>query len=76
MRLYLDDDTADEALAKSLKKEGHEVQLPADIGVVGKPDPVHLTNAIEDGRALLTAPAQPDHGGAGASPRSLRRPAR
>jgi hypothetical protein len=54
MRLYLDDDTADPALSKSLKKQGHDVQVPVDIGAVGKPDPVHLTYAIGERRALLT----------------------
>jgi len=54
MRLYLDDDTASPLLAHLLRKAGHDVQLPADAGMSGKPDPVHLTHAIKDRRVCLT----------------------
>jgi predicted nuclease of predicted toxin-antitoxin system len=54
MRLYLDDDTAAPLLAKLLRKAGHDVQLPGDVGMAGAPDPVHLTRAIADGRILVT----------------------
>ena len=54
MRLYLDDDTAGPLLAKLLRKAGHDVQLPGDVGMAGAPDPVHLTGAIADGRILVT----------------------
>jgi len=54
MRLYLDDDTAAPLLAKLLRKAGHYVQLPGDVGMAGAPDPVHLTRAIADGRILVT----------------------
>jgi len=54
MNLYLDDDTAAGLLAKLLRQAGHDVQLPSDIGMVGQPDPVHLTRAIRDGRVCLT----------------------
>jgi hypothetical protein len=54
MRLYLDDDTASPLLAKLLRKAGHDVQLPGEAGMVGAPDPVHLTHAIADDRICTT----------------------
>ncbi len=54
MRLYLDDDTAQPLLAKLLRKAGHDVQMPGDIGTSGAPDPVHLMRAIQDDRVLVT----------------------
>jgi hypothetical protein len=54
MRLYLDDDCASPLLAKLLRRAGHDVQVPAEIGLSGAPDPVHLTRAIGDGRACVT----------------------
>jgi hypothetical protein len=54
MRIYLDDDTASPLLAKLLRKAGHDVQLPGDLGMAGAPDPVHLTRAIADSRVYLT----------------------
>jgi hypothetical protein len=54
MRLYLDDDTASPLLARLLGKAAHDVQLPADAGMAGAPDPVHLTRAIADQRILTT----------------------
>jgi predicted nuclease of predicted toxin-antitoxin system len=54
MKLYLDDDTAEELLAKLLRKAGHDVHLPNEIGMMGQPDPVHLTRAIRDGRVCVT----------------------
>jgi predicted nuclease of predicted toxin-antitoxin system len=54
MRLYLDDDTASPLLAKLLRKAGHDVQMPGDVGTAGAPDPLHLTRAIADGRVCVT----------------------
>jgi predicted nuclease of predicted toxin-antitoxin system len=54
MRLYLDDDTASQLLAKLLRNAGHDVQMPNDAGMAGSPDPVHLTAAIADNRICLT----------------------
>jgi len=54
MRLYLDDDTAAPLLAKLLRKAGHDVQMPSDVGTAGAPDPVHLTRAIRDGCICIT----------------------
>ena len=54
MRLYLDDDSAAPMLARLLRNEGHDVQLPVDVGLSGEDDAVHLTQAAKDGRILLT----------------------
>ena len=54
MRLYLDDDTASGVLAQLLAKAGHDVQVPADFGLAGKADPIHLTQAIGDNRVFLS----------------------
>ncbi len=54
MRLYLDDDTASPLLATLLRNAGHDVQLPSDAAMSGKPDAVHLTHVIGDDRVCLT----------------------
>jgi hypothetical protein len=55
MKLYLDDDTSAPLLARLLRRAGHDVQVPADVGRAGAADPVHLRLAALDGRALVTA---------------------
>jgi predicted nuclease of predicted toxin-antitoxin system len=54
MKLYLDDDMASPLLAKLLQQEGHNVQIPADIGLSGEDDPVHFRRAALEGRAIIT----------------------
>ena len=54
MRLYLDDDLASPHLVGSLRGSGHDVVLPADLGLAGAKDPVHLTRAVQQDRVLLT----------------------
>ena len=54
MRIYLDDDSASRQLSLVLRKAGHDVSIPDGLGTSGSPDPVHLTQAIRDGRVLLT----------------------
>ncbi|MBM4071323.1 MAG: hypothetical protein FJ271_20650 [Planctomycetes bacterium] len=54
MKLYLDDDSVHHLLVQLLLREGHEVRLPADLGLTGEEDPVHLRFAIREDRALLT----------------------
>jgi predicted nuclease of predicted toxin-antitoxin system len=54
MRIYLDDDSAAQLLARLLRQAGHEVQIPADVGLSGEDDAVHLTHAVKDDRVLLT----------------------
>jgi hypothetical protein len=54
MRLYLDDDSAAPLLVKLLRNAGHDVEVPRDAGLSGAADPVHLTHAIKETRAILT----------------------
>lgn len=54
MRLYLDDDTVWPHLVRLLRTAGHDVQVPADLGVAGARDSVHLARAVQGGRICLT----------------------
>jgi hypothetical protein len=54
MRLYIDDDSVDPSLIRMLRRDGHDVQVPTDVGLAGSSDQVHLAHAIRDRRALLT----------------------
>jgi predicted nuclease of predicted toxin-antitoxin system len=54
MRLYLDDDSASAALARELTSAGHDVQVPNDVGMVGKEDAIHLTHALREDRVLVS----------------------
>ena len=54
MRVYLDDDSASPLLARLLRQVGHDVQLPADAGLAGEDDAVHLTYAVREDRVCLT----------------------
>jgi hypothetical protein len=54
MRLYLDDDSVEALLVTLLRRAGHDVQVPADVGRAGDDDPVHLTHAVREDRALLS----------------------
>jgi hypothetical protein len=54
VRLYLDDDSADPGLIRLLRRDGHDVQVPADVGLAGSADQVHLAHAVRQGRAILT----------------------
>jgi hypothetical protein len=53
MRLYIDDDSVDPSLLRLLR-DGHDVRIPGDVGLVGSSDQVHLAHAIRDRRAILT----------------------
>jgi hypothetical protein len=46
MRLYLDDDSVDAGLIRLLRRDGHDVQVPADVSLAGSSDQVHLAHAI------------------------------
>ena len=39
MKIYLDDDSASRRLSLLLRKAGHDVSLPADLGTSGAADP-------------------------------------
>jgi predicted nuclease of predicted toxin-antitoxin system len=54
MMIYLDDDSASALLARLLRQAGHDAQLPADIGLSGADDSVHLAHAIRQVRICLT----------------------
>jgi len=54
MNLYLDDDSAGALLARLLTQAGHDVQVPADVGLSGDDDPVHLAHAIQGQRIMLS----------------------
>jgi predicted nuclease of predicted toxin-antitoxin system len=54
MNLYLDDDSVGAVLVRLLKREGHDVVIPVDVGTSGSKDPEHFTKAINLSRVLLT----------------------
>jgi predicted nuclease of predicted toxin-antitoxin system len=54
LRLYLDEDSASALLIHLLKRAGHDVQAPAEVGMDGKSDPVQFTHAVREGRIILT----------------------
>jgi hypothetical protein len=54
MNLYLDDDSVEALLVRLLRRAGHDVQIPADAGLTGRDDPIHLIQAIDEGRVLLS----------------------
>ncbi len=54
MMLYIDDDTIDTALILALRQAGHDVRTPAEAGLSRAKDPVHLKQAIREGRLLLS----------------------
>lgn len=50
----MDDDSIDPRLLRLLRRDGHDVQIPADVGLAGSNDQSHLAHAIRDRRAVLT----------------------
>jgi hypothetical protein len=52
MRLYIDDDSVDPGLIRLLRRDGHDVQIPADAGLMGSSDQVHFAHAIREQRVL------------------------
>ena len=54
MRLYIDDDSVDPSLIRLLRRDGHDVEIPADAGLPGGSDQVYLAHAIRHRRAVLT----------------------
>jgi Domain of unknown function (DUF5615) len=55
MRLYVDDNLVDPHLVALLRRAGHTVVLPADVGLPGASDPKHFLKAIGQGLTLLSA---------------------
>jgi hypothetical protein len=54
MNLYLDDDSAKSSLIKLLRSAGHQVVIPADVGLAGASDPRHLSHTVQQSLVLLT----------------------
>jgi predicted nuclease of predicted toxin-antitoxin system len=54
MNLYLDDDSAKASLVSLLRNVGHQVTIPASVGLAGASDPRHLMHAVQNGLVLLT----------------------
>jgi hypothetical protein len=58
VRIYLDEDSASALLTALLRRAGHDVQGPGDVGLLGQEDAVQLTRAIRDDRICLTHNAE------------------
>jgi hypothetical protein len=41
MRPYIDDDSVDPGLIRLLRRGGHDVQVPTDVGLAGSSDQAH-----------------------------------
>jgi DNA-binding response OmpR family regulator len=54
MRLYLDDDSVAAALVQALRRAGHDVRTPAEAGLTGAHEALHLRQALREDRALLS----------------------
>jgi predicted nuclease of predicted toxin-antitoxin system len=54
MNLYLDDNINKGRLADRLRKAGHQVVLPAAVGLAGSTDAGHFLHAIEKQLVLVT----------------------
>ena len=54
MKLYLDDDSVRRQLVALLRKAGHWVVIPADVGMAGRSDPRHLLYAVGQHLVVLT----------------------
>jgi hypothetical protein len=54
MRLYLDDDSVHRILIALLRRDGHDVRIPSDFGLVGRKDAVHFRKAILENSVLVS----------------------
>ena len=54
MTVYLDDNMADPVLVVLLRKAGHSVTVPADVGQSGRSDAKHFEYALRSSFVLLT----------------------
>ena|SRR5688572_13210509 len=55
MKLYVDEDSVRELLLRLLRRASHDIEVPSDIGFVGRSDPANLRYAISSNRSLLSA---------------------
>lgn len=58
MRLYLDDNLTDRRVVAEVRRAGHTVLVPSDVGRSGAPDPHHFAEAIRQAAVLLTRNVQ------------------
>ncbi len=54
MNLYLDDNSAKASLVNLLRRLGHQVALPGDLGLAAASDPRHLASCAGGSQVLLT----------------------
>ncbi|MGI8977673.1 MAG: DUF5615 family PIN-like protein [Pirellulaceae bacterium] len=54
MKLYLDDDAISGRLIQALRRDGHDAQVPGDVGLGGDQDAVHQTHCIREDRVLIS----------------------
>lgn len=54
MNIYVDQDSVAKELIKLLRKAGHDLLIPNDIGMSAATDPEHFLRSIGEGRALIT----------------------
>ena len=54
LNLYLDDRANSDLLAELLTQAGHTVVRPADVGLAGEDDDVHLGHAVQHGLIVIT----------------------
>jgi hypothetical protein len=54
IRLYLDEDSIDDALIVALRVRGVDLFTPADAGMMERDDPAQLDHATAQGRVLYT----------------------
>lgn len=55
MRIYIDEDMSHGLLVRLLRTAGHDVEIPASAGLLGRSDPVQFRFAIHESRVCLTA---------------------
>jgi len=54
MNLYVDEDSVHRTLVRLLQRAGHDVEVPADAGLIGRSDAVQLRYSISAGRSLVS----------------------
>jgi predicted nuclease of predicted toxin-antitoxin system len=54
MNLYVDDNTCKALLVTLLRKAGHQVTIPSDVGTAGVVDARHLLHAVTHALLVLT----------------------
>jgi hypothetical protein len=55
MNLYFDEDSVHGLLVRLLQRAGHDIEMPSDVGLVGRSDPIQLRYSISASRTLVSA---------------------